>query len=364
MVTTERQGLTTGIIIAISAAIAFAASGPFGKLLLEAGWSPGGLVLARVLCAAILLLPPVLWSIRKDPGVVLRRGVWIVAYGAVAVAFTQLFYYLAVARLHVGTALLIEFLAPVLLLFIVWARTRVRPAVLSLVGAALAIGGLFFVLSPSNDGPLDPIGVLWGSLAAVSLAGYFLLSANAPHDLPPIALIGGGLWVASGALAIAGAVGALPIVVEFVEAVPFFGASVPWWVPLGLVVVVGTSIAYLLGLIAAIKLGSRLASFLGLIEVVAVMVVAALLLGEIPTYLQVFGAVLIVAGVIAVRLAPERTPLAEQLAEETGTLTGPIVLPSTLGATSLTDAAEDETAPSSEGSARPQSDEPHGRYTS
>lgn len=341
------RGLTSGIIIAVIAAIAFAASGPFGKLLLEEGWSPGGLVLARVLCSAILLTPIVLWSIRKDPGVVRRRWVWIAAYGAVAVATTQLFYYLAVARLHVGTALLIEFLAPVLLLFIVWVRSRVRPANLSLLGAVLAIGGLVFVLSPSGNGALDVIGVFWASCAAVSLSGYFLLSAHAPHDLPPIALIGGGLWVASAALALVGALGILPIEVVFAERIPFFGTHVAWWVPLGLVVVIGTSIAYLLGLIAAIKLGSRLASFLGLIEVVAVVVIAALLLGEIPTIAQVFGAVLIVGGVIAVRLAPEQSPLGEVMSEEAGTLTGPILLPSTL-----------------DDSARPQTDDRGDRYTS
>ena len=329
MTTTEAESrhLTGGIVIAVAAALAFAASGPFGKLLLEAGWSPGGLVLCRVLFSALLLLPVVLWSIRKDPRVVLRRWAWILAYGAVAVAMTQLFYYLAVARLHVGTALLIEYLAPILLLFVVWARTRIRPAALSLVGAALAIGGLVLVLSPSNDGPLDLIGVLWASFAAVSLAAYFLLSANTPADLPPIALIGCGLAVASIALAILGGLGVLPIVVVFADALPFFGTTVPWWVPLGLVVIVGTSIAYLLGLIAAIQLGSRLASFLGLIEVVAVVVVSALLLAEIPTVAQVCGAVLIVGGVIAVRMAPERSPLREAMAEDAGTMTGPIILP-------------------------------------
>lgn len=320
------RGTGLGIPIAVVSAVAFAASGPFAKLLIEAGWSPGGVVLTRVTFSALILLPLAIRSLRHDPGALRRRWRWILAYGVVSVTSVQLFYYLAVERLPVGIALLIEYLAPVLLLFAMWVRTRIRPAWLALVGAALAVAGLVLVLSPSSDGPLDPVGLLWAGLAAVCLVFYFVLAANAPADLPPLALIGGGLLVASLALASLGIAGALPMEFVFSDAMPFFGATAPWWVPLGMVVVFGTVIAYLTGLLAAVRLGSRLASFLGMIEVVAVVVIAALLLGEVPTALQLLGSAVLVAGVVAVRLAPDRSHVGSADPLEAGPVTAPIAV--------------------------------------
>ena len=43
-----------GIAVALVSGFAFAMSGPFGKPLLEAGWSPAGVVLVRIWIAAIV----------------------------------------------------------------------------------------------------------------------------------------------------------------------------------------------------------------------------------------------------------------------------------------------------------------------
>ena len=73
------------------------------------------------------------------------------------------------------------------------------------------------------------------------------------------------------------------------------------------------AIAYVTGIAATRRLGSRLASFVALFEVVTALVVAWLLLDELPTWIQLAGGVLILIGVVIVKLAegvPER--LAEQ----------------------------------------------------
>ncbi|WP_449277552.1 EamA family transporter [Leucobacter sp. GX24907] len=318
------RGTGLGIPLAITAAVVFASVGPFSKLLLETGWSPGGVVMLRVICASLLLLPLTLWSVRRDPGVLRRRWLWILAYGVVALCGCQVLYMYASARLPVAIALLIQFLAPVLILFAVWGRTRIRPAWLALIGAGLAVAGLVLVLGPSSDTALDPLGLVWAGLAAVSLAVYFLLGANTPGDLPPIALIGSGLLVSAVVLAILGTLGLVPMRFVFSDAIPFFGAEAPWWVPLGLVVVLGTVFGYVLGLQAAIKLGSRLASFLGMFEILVVVLLAALLLGEVPTLVQLGGAIVLVAGVIAVRLAPDRAHVGAADPLEAGPVTAPI----------------------------------------
>jgi drug/metabolite transporter (DMT)-like permease len=59
-------------------------------------------------------------------------------------------------------------------------------------------------------------------------------------------------------------------------------------------------IAYVAGIAAARALGASLASFVGLTEVVFAVLVAWLLLGELPTSMQLAGGALIVAGVVLV----------------------------------------------------------------
>ena len=317
------QRRNTGIIVAVLTAIAFAGSGPFVKPLLLEGWSPAAAVLVRMLAAALVIVPIALWHTRRDLGVWLRRWKWIVGYGAIAMAATQFFYYTAVARMPVSMALLLQYLAPVLLLMAAWVQTRRRPANVTLIGAALSVAGLLLALDlASATGGLDPIGVLFGALSAVSVCGYYLIAAAMPDDLPPTALIGGGLLVGTATLGTLGATGLVPL--DFVwGTVELFGATVPWWTTMAIVVLIGTVGGYLGGVFAAKTLGSRLASFLGLLEVLATLAVSALLLGEIPTWMQGIGAALVIGGVIAVRLAPDTVTVDAPL----GPVTAPITLP-------------------------------------
>ncbi|NLT26271.1 MAG: EamA family transporter [Microbacteriaceae bacterium] len=319
---TARQR-NTGIIVAVLTAIAFAGSGPFVKPLLLEGWSAGAAVIVRMLAAAVVILPIAIWHTRADLGVWLRRWKWIVGYGMIAMAATQLFYYTAIGRMPVSMALLLQYLAPVLLLMAAWVQTRRKPANVTLVGAVLSVLGLLLALDlGSATGGLDPIGVLFGALSAVSVCGYYLIAAAMPDDLPPTALIGGGLVVGAATLGALGVVGAVPLAATW-GTVELFGTTVPWWVTMGIVVLIGTLGGYLGGVFAARTLGSRLASFLGLLEVLATLAVSAVLLGEIPTWMQGIGAALVIGGVIAVRLAPDTVTVDAPL----GPVTAPITLP-------------------------------------
>ena len=90
--------------------------------------------------------------------------------------------------------------------------------------------------------------------------------------------------------------------------VPFLGGTAPWWVPLGIVAVVGTAIAYACSIAATGWLGSRLMSFIGLLEVVFAAMFAWLLLGEALSPLQLLGGLLILAGSYTVVLGERSAP--------------------------------------------------------
>ncbi|MDI5943800.1 EamA family transporter, partial [Micromonospora sp. DH15] len=65
---------------------------------------------------------------------------------------------------------------------------------------------------------------------------------------------------------------------------------------------VAAVVAYLTGIAAARILGARLSSFVGLTEGMFAVLIAWLVLGELPTVVQLLGGALIVAGVALVRI--------------------------------------------------------------
>jgi drug/metabolite transporter (DMT)-like permease len=289
-----------GIVTGLASALAFASSGSFLKPLVEAGWSTGAAASVRMAGAAIVLLPVLIVALRRDPGILRRNWVIIVGFGATGVAGCQLFYLAAIQRMPVGVALLVQYLAAVLLVGLAWIRTRRAPGRLVLLGSAVSIVGLVFVID-IGGATFDALGVLFALGAAISLGGYFLLSERAGDGLPPLVLAAAGLLVGalfSGGLSL---VGVLPFAAPPVDIV-LAGVTVPWYVPLIWVILIATALAYGLGVLAVTQIGSRVGSFVGLSEVLFAILIAWLVLGEQPSFVQVIGGALIVAGVVFVRL--------------------------------------------------------------
>lgn len=291
---------SVGLAMAVLSAVSFGTSGAFIKPLLEAGWSPAAAVTARALTASVLLLPFVLVALRGR-WAQLRQARWrVLGMGVIGVAFTQLMYFAAIQRIPVSTALLIEFLAPLLLVAFAWATTRRLPQVAVLIGSVLAVGGLVLVIGPGALGAVDPIGLALAFGAAIGCAAYFVIAARHGEGLPPVVLAGTGLLLGGAVLALIGATGLLPLTATFGDLTMLGSATTPWWVPLLIVAVVGTALAYVAGTAASRMLGSRLASFVGLLEVVFASLFAWLLLGEALTPLQLVGAVLILCGIASI----------------------------------------------------------------
>lgn len=300
--------MRVGILLALASAAAFGTSGAVARSLLGAGWSPGAVVTLRIGVAAVAMLVPTVLALRGRWGVLRRRAGLVLTYGVMAVAGAQLAYFSAIQHLSVGVALLIEYLAPVLIVGYLWARTGRRPGRLTAAGVVLSLLGLVLVLDVTGGVRISLVGVLWALLAAVGLAVYFLLADDDTGDpVPPVALAGSGLVVGAVVLGLAGVTGVLPMRASTAD-VQLAGATVPWWVPgLELALLAG-SFAYVLGILAVRRLGSTVGSFVSLTEVLFAVLFAWLLLGELPLPIQGLGGVLIVAGVVAVRLGAPGAP--------------------------------------------------------
>ncbi|MEW2475689.1 MULTISPECIES: EamA family transporter [Micromonospora] len=296
-----------GLALALLSAVTFATSGTFARSLINAGWSAESVVIARVGLAALVLATPALLVMRGRWPVLRRNLASIGVFGVLGVSVAQVCFFNAVRYLPVGVALLLEYLGIILVVGWTWLVQGQRPRRLTVAGSVAALAGLFFVLDLTGAGRLDPIGVLWGLGAAVGLAGYFVLAGRVDSALPSVVMASGGMAVGAAVLLALGLVGALPLRASF-GTVQFGGQEMSWVVPIAGLVLVAAVVAYLAGIAATRVLGARMASFVGLTEVMFAVLIAWLVLGELPTVVQLFGGALIVAGVALVRIDELRAP--------------------------------------------------------
>lgn len=294
-------GMRLGLPLAIAAAFSFGMSGAWARGLIDAGWTPGAAVTVRVWVAALVLLIPTILALRGRWRTLGRNAGMVAAYGLLAVAATQLFYFQAVAVMDVGIALLIEYTAPIAVLLWLWLRHGERPSRRSVIGAAVAFVGLVLMLDVVTGAEVNVAGILWALAAMVGAATYFVLSARADTGIPPIALAGTGLLLGAVGLSVTAAVGILPFRWTTDDIAYRFG-TVPWFVPVLAIGVLATALAYVLGITSTRMLGSRLASFVALAEVVAALLFGWLLVGQLPDLLQALGGVLVLVGVVVVKL--------------------------------------------------------------
>jgi drug/metabolite transporter (DMT)-like permease len=291
-----------GLTLALLSAASFGTSGTFASALIDGHWSPAAAVLGRTTLAAVALTVPAVLALRGRWRL-LRRHAWrVLAFGLIAVAGCQLCYFNAIERMPIGVALLLEYLGAVLVVAWMWARHGQRPRRLTVAGAFCAIAGLAMVLDLTGSARINPVGVLFGLLAATGLAVYFVLSAAQDAEpLPSVVMAWASMCVGAGGLALLGGLGVLPLRTGAGQ-VLIVGHQVSWLLPVIGLALVSSVIPYVSGIGAARRLGAKVASFVGMAEVLFAILFAWLLLGQLPSGLQFAGGAFIVAGVALVRV--------------------------------------------------------------
>src|SRR5690242_17916850 len=122
-----RSNRTIGIMLALLAAATFGTAGSFATSLLNAGWSPDAIVIARVSTAALILAIPTLLALRGKWHAVRASTGSLAVYGIGAVAGAQVCFFNAVKYVPVGVALLLEYLGIVLVVGWMWLVHRQPP---------------------------------------------------------------------------------------------------------------------------------------------------------------------------------------------------------------------------------------------
>jgi drug/metabolite transporter (DMT)-like permease len=314
----HRSAAGFGLALALVSAATFGTSGTFARALIDAGWTAGAAVAARVGIAAVILAIPAVIALRGRWRVFGRALPQVGLFGLLAVGGAQLGFFNAVRFLPVGVALLVEYSGIVLVVLWMWARHGDRPRRLTVAGAGAAAVGLILVLEVASGGGLSPVGIIWGLVAAVGLATYYVLSARVDPELPSVALACGGMAIGAVVLLLLGVIGLLPLHATYGN-VTFGGHEMSWLFPIAGLSLIAAVVSYVAGIGAARLLGAPLSSFVGLTEVLFAVLFAWLVLGEFPTLTQAIGGAFIIAGIALVRVDQLRSASAPALAELSAT---------------------------------------------
>ncbi|MFE7748717.1 DMT family transporter [Streptomyces sp. NPDC057428] len=303
------QGRSAGLGLALVSALAFGGSGVAAKPLIEAGLDPLHVVWLRVTGAALVMLP-VAWRHRN---LVRERPALLAGFGLFAVAGVQACYFAAISRIPVGVALLVEYLAPALVLG--WVRFVQRRPVTraAAAGVVLAVGGLACVVEVWSGLSFDAVGLLFALGAACCQVGYFVLSdQGAGHgdrgdaEPPqPFGVIAYGLLVGAVVLTAVARPWGMDWAVLGGDAV-MDGRGVPAVVLLGWIVLLATVLAYVTGVVSVRLLSPQVAGVVACLEAVIATVLAWVLLGEHLSAPQLAGgAVVLIGAFIAQSSAPK-----------------------------------------------------------
>jgi len=305
----------TGVLLVTGSAVLFAFNGVVSKTALQAGLSPTHLVQMRTAGAALLMLTFALAVNPRGLRVTRRQLAGLAVLGVVGVALVLWLYLVAIERLHVGIALLLEYTSP--LLVALFARFVLRERVRRRVWLALALSlvGLTMVAQVGRGVSLDAVGVAAALGAALALATYFLLGERLLRGIDPWATSAWSMtfaalfwtvlarpWQISGDL-LTGPV-----------AVPASTADVPLWVFVAWVVVLGTAVPFTFVLLGLRRIGAARTGLVGTLEPVLASAFAWALLAEAMTALQVVGGAVVIAGVLLAETSRTRSRSADSLA--------------------------------------------------
>src|SRR6202040_3371306 len=130
----------------------------------------------RTTFSLLVLLPALLvlrgWQRLKLPG---RDLAQCLVLGVLGVAVSNYFYYVAIQRTNVATAIIVQYTAPVWVLLYVVARRQQKLTAQKVTAVALAVTGIALVIDVlgSRSGSalhLDPYGLMAALLASFSFA--------------------------------------------------------------------------------------------------------------------------------------------------------------------------------------------------
>jgi drug/metabolite transporter (DMT)-like permease len=235
-----------------------------------------------------------------------RELPYLVVFGIAGVAFVQWLYFVAIERLPIGIALLLEFLGPILIAIWAWGVFKEPIRRRLWLALVLALVGLALVVEVWSGLSLDGLGVTAALCAAVAYAVYVLMAEHAVSWRDPASLSAYGFLFAALFWAAVQPLWHFPAA-RLDDSVSLLGHlerhALPVWLLLLYVVVAGTIITFVLVAAALRHISATRVGIIAMLEPVAASVVAFLWLGESFGTAQLIGGSVVLAAILIAQTA-------------------------------------------------------------
>ena len=304
-------GKLRGEIYLILGAALFAFNGVVAKVVLAEGLSPWRLTQVRSGGAFLILIIFFLLFKRHELRATRQEIPWLIAFGVVAVVLVQALYFIAIGRIYLGTALLIEFTAPIWILLFMRFVLKKEVDKLLWLALALSFSGLIVVTQVWKGLTLDGIGLLAAFLDSIALAGYFLIAEKLGKTKTGAVMTVWGFGIGTLIMAFMMPLWSFPTEYFTISMqLPGFldQYSLPGWILIGWVVVFGTLLPYLFVIAGLRILSASTASIIGILEPVLASLFAWWFLSEVLNNVQLAGAIAVVVGIYFANRARDRSP--------------------------------------------------------
>ena len=289
-----------GEIYLFLGALFFAFNGIISKIVLIDGPSAWRLTQIRTGGSFVILIIFHLLFRRSELKPARAELPWLLAFGAFGVSFVQAFYFVAIERMYVGVALLIEFTAPIwILIFLRFVLRKHVPNSLW-YAIALSFSGLLMITQIWKGLSLDRLGLIAAIVDALSLASYFLIGDRLGKTKSTGAILTWGFGVTSIVLFFFLPWWSYPTEI-FSKNMNllgrFDGLTAPGWLLITWIVVMGTILPYICVINGLKILSASKASIFGMIEPVLAGIFAWWWLNESLNFIQILGCVVVIVGI-------------------------------------------------------------------
>ena len=289
--------IVKGRIYTLIGAISWGLSGACGQYLMnDSGVSPIYLTALRMVIAGLVLTlfaclkqPKQFCEVVKSPKIMRR----MLFFGIFGLMLCQLTYLFAIHSSNAGTATVLQYTCPILIVIYVSLKEKTVPTIMEFVAIVFALVGTFVIATHGNpfNLSLSPSGLFWGIISAFAYALYTLLPGKLIRQWG--SLIVTGLGLLSGGIL-------------------FYFGTASWqytiqWQPYTFIafigiIGIGTIFAYSLYLEGVSLIGPVQGSLLASAEPISSVFFSIILLGEIFQGIDIVGIVLILIAVYLITM--------------------------------------------------------------
>ncbi len=170
-----------GLLLTGTAAIIWGIAGTFAQYLFSGGYaSPIWITNIRLLFSGIILISYSFFKYGNKITHILNDGnsvFMLLAFGLFGLTTSQLTYYMAINYSNAGTATVLQYLGPTLIVFYVCITRRRLPYKTEVLGILLAVTGAFIVSTRGNISTLSisKEALTWGLLSALAMMTYTVM---------------------------------------------------------------------------------------------------------------------------------------------------------------------------------------------